>query len=138
MEKEISGGHTMKKRVFGSLGLLSAGALVLAFSKTARKNTRDVILNGSEKAMKYGEQLKTSTLKVGQYAKRGNIERKPAEEQEKYPSYVGYGASDGVSNNTKVHKINPANFKKSQNVMNDKKMPSRMAEVAEEFDLTER
>lgn len=134
MEKEISGGHTMKKRVFGSLGLLSAGAIVLALSKTARKNTRDVLLNGSEKAMKYGEQLKTSTLK---YVKRGNVEREPAEE-EKYPSYVGYGASDGVNTNTKVHKINPANFKKSQNVMNDEKLPSRMAEVAEEFDLTER
>ncbi|MBN8209761.1 hypothetical protein JI666_13475 [Bacillus sp. NTK071] len=132
----------MKKRVFGSLGLLSAGALVLAFSKTARKNTRDVILNGSEKAMKYGEQIKTSTLKVGKYAKRGDVERKTANEQEKYPSYIGYGTSSGLNESsnkeTNAHKVNPANFKKSQNVMNDDAMPSKMAEIAEEFDLSER
>ncbi|WP_347548577.1 hypothetical protein ABFG93_13675 [Pseudalkalibacillus hwajinpoensis] len=124
----------------GPLGWLTAGVLLLTFSRRARSGTRNAVLKGSETVMGLGDQVKGSVTK----RKNGNATQMRSEndqdkQQVKYPDYVG-SSFGGVQNSkasktTNVRRVNPSRFNKSKNVMNDEVMPSKMAEIAEEFEL---
>ncbi|MCA0985829.1 hypothetical protein [Guptibacillus algicola] len=120
------------KNLISSLGFLSVIVLVLSLSKRARKLTRKAIKVGAETAKQYGQQSKSPEAKKTSQSNPSN--------QENYPSYIGYGKSgdEQGTNNKKVRKINPVRYKNAQHVFNDEKMPTKMAEIAEEFDLNDK
>lgn len=124
---------TMKKvmsTLAGPWGILSAFAMLLVFSKRARMVTSKTIKKGYKTAAHF------STSSKGHDSTK--VAEKNKSEQENYPSYIGYGKSKSLSSNQKVRKINPTRYQNTKNVLSDKKMPSKMAEIAEEFDLKDK
>ncbi|WP_270179099.1 hypothetical protein [Alkalihalobacillus sp. CinArs1] len=111
------------KVLMGPLGFLSVIVLILSVSKRARKATSKTIKKGYSSLSAQSSGSSEKKVREGGHAEQAN-----------YPSYIGYGKS---SVNQKVRKINPTRFKNTQNVFNDEKMPSKMAEIAEEFDLND-
>lgn len=124
------------KTLLGPWGILSALVALLSLSKRARKITRDSIVKGTGAAIDYGQQLKGQRAST---SKKKSESNKNENQQENYPSYIGYGTSHELNEQTNkvqnIRKVNPTRYKNAKNVMNDDSMPSKMAEIAEEFEL---
>ncbi len=115
----------------GSLGFLSLIVLVLSLSKRGRSLTRKAIKKGAKAAKQYGQHSKS--------LEEGRTNSNNLSNQENYPSYIGYGKSrEEQHKNEQVRKVNPTRNKNAQHVFNDEKMPTKMAEIAEEFDLNDK
>ena len=121
----------MWKKLTSGWSLVVAAILLLTFSSRARRGARQAIVKGAGATIDLSNQLKGNA----KASKKTDSE----EDEFKYPPYVGYETSKGLNERagktTTIRKVNPTRFNKAKNVMNDKRMPQQMAEIAEEFDL---